>query len=128
LKKTITLLLSIIIGLCVISVALALETDKDKGTTKQKQKIKGNENKGKYLYRKECRPCHKRNSEIGAPELSPNSKTKAQWKEQFIKENYVELECAKEWKKRSEEELNDILTFLYKHAKDSNNPASCSQQ
>jgi len=130
LKKTV-ILLSIIVGLCIISVGFAFEsknTNKETKKESQKIKIKGNDNKGRYLYRTGCRPCHKRDSDMDAPDLSPKSKSKAQWKEQFIKENYVELECGKEWKKKSKEELNDIFIFLYNHAKDSKNPTGCSQQ
>ncbi|MBW1649972.1 MAG: cytochrome c [Deltaproteobacteria bacterium] len=111
-KKTVILLLSIVIGLCVIGVSFAVESD-------------GNERKGKYVYRQECRQCHKADSEAGAPNLSPDSKTMAQWESAFEKENYSELECAKEWDKRSEEELNDIFTYLHKYAADSPTPAKC---
>ncbi len=81
----------------------------------------GNERKGKYLYRKYCRKCHDGST---AKELSPNSKTMEQWKKVF--ENYKDLECKDEWEKIRHKDLNDIFTYLYKHAYDSPQPATCS--
>ena len=58
----------------------------------------GNERKGKYMYRKNCRSCH---DGSGAVELSPNSKTQAQWERTF--DRYERLECVEEWNKLQEQ-------------------------
>lgn len=86
-------------------------------------KDKGNSRKGKYLYRQNCRTCHK--EDASAPPLSPDSKTMAQWKRIFEPEKYKELACKEEWEKRSADELLDIYTYLYKGAADSPTPAKC---
>lgn len=80
----------------------------------------GNDRKGKYLYKKSCRSCH---DGSGAQELSPNSKTQAQWQRSF--ESYERLECVEEWKKLPETDLKDIYSYLYNHAYDSPQPATC---
>jgi hypothetical protein len=80
----------------------------------------GNERKGKYMYRKSCRSCH---DGSGATELSPNSKTMAQWERSFGK--YERLDCIEEWNKLKQEDLNDIYSYLYNHAYDSAQPATC---
>ena len=80
----------------------------------------GNERRGKYLYRKNCRSCHDGSS---AKELAPNSKTQAQWESSF--NSYQDLKCSEEWKGLSSERQNDIFTYLYKHAYDSDQPATC---
>ncbi|OQX63494.1 MAG: hypothetical protein B5M56_02735 [Desulfococcus sp. 4484_241] len=81
----------------------------------------GNEKKGKYLFRKNCRSCHIDGGSAKA--LSPNSKTQAQWDRAFKK--HERLQCADEWKKLSEKDLKDILSYLYNHAFDSPSPATC---
>ncbi len=82
---------------------------------------KGNEKKGKFMYRKTCRACHIDGGSAKA--LSPNSKTQAQWDRAF--EKHERLECADEWKKLSDKDLEDILSYLYNHAFDSPSPATC---
>ncbi len=84
---------------------------------------KGDERKGKYLFRKNCRTCHQEGA--SAKPLSPDSKTQAQWERTFEKEKYQRLECNAEWAKLSEEELLNVLTYLYAHAIDSPAPAKC---
>jgi cytochrome c5 len=83
----------------------------------------GNARKGKHLFRNSCRECHK--EEATATPLSPDSKTQAQWERAFEQESYEELECKDEWTKHSEEDLEDIFTYLYEHAYDSPSPAKC---
>jgi mono/diheme cytochrome c family protein len=80
----------------------------------------GNGRKGKYLYRKNCRTCHDGGS---AAELSPNTKTQAQWQQTF--NTYEQLECAGEWQNMDQDDLTDIFTYLYDHAYDSAQPATC---
>ena len=84
---------------------------------------KGDERKGKYLFRKHCRACHKDGA--SAKPLNPDSKTQAQWERIFKKEKYQNFECHEEWAKRSEEELLNTFTYLRAHAIDSPSPAKC---
>ncbi len=86
---------------------------------------KCNPRKGKYLFRKNCRVCHKPGvtGEMAGKPLSPSSKTQAQWKRVFKKRN--RLKCADEWKKLTEQDIQDILAYLHDHAYDSPSPAKC---
>ena len=59
------------------------------------------------------------------PQISPNTKTQAQWEKIFDKKEYEEFGCKEEWDKLSEKDLLDIYTYLYEHASDSPNPVSC---
>lgn len=81
----------------------------------------GNERKGKYLFRQNCRSCHKDGA--SASPLNPNSKTQAQWERAF--DRYERLECADEWEPLSESDRRDMLTYVYNHAFDSPSPATC---
>jgi len=80
----------------------------------------GNARKGKYLYRSKCRTCHG----TSASDLSPSSKTQAEWKKAFAKPE--SLKCAKEWKGLSPEDKADIFSYLHDYAKDSPSPAKCN--
>ncbi len=82
---------------------------------------KGNARKGKYLFRKNCRTCHSENG--SAAELSPISKTQADWQKVF--DNYKQLECKAEWDKLSDQDRLDMYEQLYGHAYDSPSPAKC---
>lgn len=82
---------------------------------------KGNSRKGKYLFRKSCRTCHMEDG--SAKELSPVSKTQADWEKVF--DNSGELACKDEWAKLSEKDTQDIYAYLYGHAFDSPSPAKC---
>ncbi len=81
----------------------------------------GNARKGKYLYRKSCRTCHVNGG--SAAELSPVSKTQAQWDKVF--ENLDQLQCKAEWAKLSDKDRTDIYAHLWGHASDSPAPAKC---
>ena len=81
----------------------------------------GNARKGKFLYRKNCRSCHGET----ASDLSPSTYTQAEWKAKFA--DPATLPCNNEWgSKVSEQDLNDIFTYLHDFAKDSPSPAKCS--
>jgi len=80
----------------------------------------GNARKGKYTYRAKCRTCHG----ASASDLSPNSKTQAEWKKVFAK--WEGVKCAKEWKGLSAEDRTDIFAYLHDYAKDSPSPAKCN--
>jgi hypothetical protein len=108
------LLASILVALFIAStIGIAMAADQFTNT--------GNDNKGKYLYRKNCRACHHPGGT--AKDLSPNSKTQAQWQRTF--NAYEKLACKDEWKKLSQGDLNDIYTYLFNHAYDSPQPATC---
>ena len=87
---------------------------------------KGNSRKGKYTYRKVYKSCKER-GEIDSPKpvLSPDAKTQAQWKRTFDKKDFDQFQCKEEWSKLSDEDLNNIFTYLYDHAADSPSPAKC---
>ncbi len=82
---------------------------------------KGNARKGKYLYRKSCRTCHINGGNAG--ELSPVSKTQAQWDQVFA--DVGTLACKDEWAKLSDKDRTDIYAHLWGHASDSPMPAKC---
>ena len=103
------ILLTVFIG---ASIGIAFAADPFTGN--------GNERKGKYMYRKNCRSCH---DGSGSAELSPSSKTQAQWERTF--KRYERLECIEEWNKLQHGDLNDIYSYLYGHAYDSPQPATC---
>jgi len=83
----------------------------------------GNSRKGKYLFRKTCRTCHKDGATATA--LSPDSKTQAQWERAFKPEKVAEYSCNTEWEKMSESERLDVFTYVHKFAFDSPSPAKC---
>lgn len=79
----------------------------------------GNARKGKFLYRKNCRSCHGQT----ASDLSPASKTQAEWTALFS--DTSKIKCSPEWTV-NEKDLNDIFSYLHDYAKDSPSPAKCS--
>ncbi len=80
----------------------------------------GNARKGKFLYRKNCRSCH---DGAKASDLSPASKTQAEWKATFG--DMGKIKCSDDWTIK-EKDVNDIFTYLHDYAKDSPSPAKCS--
>lgn len=80
----------------------------------------GNARKGKFLYRKNCRSCH---DGTQAKDLSPADKTQAQWTATFG--DMSQIKCSSDWT-ISEQDLNDIFTYLHDYASDSPSPAKCS--
>ena len=87
----------------------------------------GNYRKGKYLFRKSCRACHMENAKgaVQAKPFDPLSMTMDGWAQAFNPEKVATYECQGEWRKLSEKDINDIFTYLYKHASDSPTPAKC---
>ncbi len=83
----------------------------------------GNPRKGKFLFRKNCRTCHKEGAE--GKELSPASKTMEEWKTAFTQEKIDTYKCKEVFSKLKESDVNDIYTYLYKYAADSPSPATC---
>lgn len=86
----------------------------------------GNERKGKYSYRGVYEACQKR-GEVSEtkPPVNPDAKTQAQWVRVFEKKDFAAFGCATEWNALSQEELDNILAYLWKHAADSPTPAKC---
>ena len=107
LKKTGSAMIVLVFLLASIGLAIAAD--------------KGNARKGKYLYRKNCRTCHIDGG--SAKELSPVSKTQAQWQRVF--KNIDKLQCKDEWSKLSKKDLADVYAHLWGHAFDSPMPAKC---
>ncbi|ABM01381.1 cytochrome c [Shewanella amazonensis] len=81
----------------------------------------GNPKKGKHLYKKECKTCHSKGDAAG--ELTPMSKTMAQWDRFFEKDMHKGK--PEVFQKLSEQELKDVQQFLYDHAADSDQPQTC---
>jgi cytochrome c5 len=82
----------------------------------------GSDTKGKFFFKKTCKSCHAPGG--SAKEVTPLSKTQAQWKAYF---------AAGKHKKGSEkldavlkpEQVKDVQTFLVNHASDSPQPETC---
>lgn len=83
--------------------------------------IDGNKRKGKHIYRKTYKACHGQD----AVPVSPDSKTQAQWVRVFDKNKWDVFGCEETWNTLSEEEQQDILSYLHGHAFDSPSPAKC---
>lgn len=79
----------------------------------------GNPKKGKYLYKKSCKSCHAAGAEGG--ELTPLSKTQAQWDRHFEKKG----QACQGQADLSEKDLKDVQQFLFDHAADSDQPETC---
>jgi cytochrome c5 len=78
----------------------------------------GNPKKGKHLFKKSCKGCHVEGAE--GKLITPMTKTQAQWDRFFGKGEHAD--CLKGL---SETEVKDIQQFLYDHAADSDQPATC---
>ncbi len=90
--------------------------------------LDGYPQKGRHLFMQECRPCHMDNP-IGpepAHYLGPDAKKQAEWIEVF--ENRQNLPCIDYWKNLSEEDMHDLLTYLYCGASDSLTPERCGKK
>ena len=104
-KRSTGIFAALVLVLAAVSMAFAAE---------------GNARKGKFTYRQKCRSCHG----TSASDLSPSSKTQADWKKTFAKPEG--LKCYKEWKGVTPEERADIFAYLHDYAKDSPSPAKCN--
>lgn len=81
----------------------------------------GNPKKGKALYKKNCKECHSTGAVGG--EISPLSKTQAQWDRFFDKDVHSKNPDAV--KNISPADMKDIQQYLYDHAADSDQPQTC---
>lgn len=81
----------------------------------------GNPKKGKFLFKKNCKECHATGAAGG--ELTPLSKTQAQWDRFFDTDKHSKKPDAV--KNVTPEEMKDIQQFLFDHAADSDQPQTC---
>ena len=83
---------------------------------------KGNEGKGRYYFRQTCKDCHVKGGKGG--EVSPLTKTIAQWKSYFVKgkHNGEPLGTL-----LNPDQMRDVQTFLVAHAADSLQPETCGK-
>jgi cytochrome c5 len=83
-----------------------------------------NPNRGKTLYKATCKTCHVKDG--GAKDLTPMSKTQAQWTRVFKTiEPMVKRVQDKTGKTLAAGDLADIKLFLVSHAADSDQPETC---
>jgi mono/diheme cytochrome c family protein len=85
---------------------------------------KGNEGKGRYYFRQTCKDCHVKGAKGG--EVSPLTKTMAQWKTYFTKATHNRA-AEPLTKLMTPEQLRDVQTFLVAHAADSLQPETCGK-
>ena len=82
----------------------------------------GSDTKGKFFFKKTCKSCHA--SGGTAKEVTPLSKTQAQWKAYFAtgkhKKGAEKLDTV-----LKPEQVKDVQTFLVNHASDSPQPETC---
>jgi hypothetical protein len=84
----------------------------------------GDAKKGKALAKEKCKYCHLTGSDGGT--MTPLSKTQRQWERFYEKDKHNKL-APEAWDKISSNELIDIMQFMYDHAADSPQPATCGQ-
>ena len=82
----------------------------------------GSETKGKYYFKKTCKPCHVEGKSGGL--VTPLTKTQAQWKAYFQagKHNKGKEDLSKYL---TPDKIQDVQTFLTAHASDSPQPETC---
>lgn len=84
---------------------------------------KGSDTKGKFYFKKTCKSCHVKGGE--AAELTPLSKTQAQWRKFFEAGKHGKPPVPISPKIVTPEQQLDIKTFLINHASDSPQPETC---
>ena len=84
-----------------------------------------NPNRGKSLFRTTCKSCHVAKGE--AKDLSPLTKTQAQWARAFKRDvdRMLPRVTEKTGKTLTPTELADVQFFLVSHAADSDQPETC---
>ena len=85
-----------------------------------------NPNHGKTLFKAGCKTCHVKDG--GAKDLTPLSKTQAQWTRAFKApsiETMLKRVETKTGKALSPADVADIQAFLVAHAIDSDQPETC---
>ncbi|MBI4912340.1 MAG: cytochrome c [Acidobacteria bacterium] len=84
---------------------------------------KGSDTKGKFYFKKSCKTCHVKGG--SALELTPLSKTQAQWRKVFDAGRHGKAGEGFSPKFGTPEQIRDIKTFLINHASDSPQPETC---
>ena len=84
----------------------------------------GDAQKGKDLAKEKCKYCHVTGADGGT--MTPLSKTQRQWERFYKKDKHNKL-APGAWDKIDTNELLDIMQFMYDHAADSPQPATCGQ-
>jgi cytochrome c5 len=86
-----------------------------------------NPNRGKTLFRNTCKTCHVKDG--GAKDLTPLSKTQAQWTRVFKGDMapMVKRVQTKSNQALTAADLADIQAFLVGHAADSDQPETCGK-
>lgn len=108
----------VISALAALSVAVLLSTIAMAGTPK------GSETKGRNYFRQSCKECHTKGAKGG--EISPLSKTQAQWRIYFTKAKHSD--GAEPLNKvMPDTQLLDVQTYLINHAADSPQPETCGK-
>ena len=85
-----------------------------------------NPNRGKSLFKSGCKTCHVKGG--GGKDLSPMTKTQAQWKRAFEStavDKCVKAMVAKGAKPLTAQDLDDMKFYLVSHAADSDQPETC---
>lgn len=82
----------------------------------------GSETKGKYYFKKTCKPCHRKDGEGG--EVTPLTKTTAQWKAYFDSGSHAGKKLSSIM---DQEKLLHVTTYLQAHASDSPQPETCGE-
>ena len=84
----------------------------------------GDEDLGKELAKARCKHCHIQGAEAGT--MTALSKTRQQWERFFNKRRHNKI-APGAWDPFTDKELKDILQFMYNHAADSDQPATCGE-
>jgi mono/diheme cytochrome c family protein len=85
---------------------------------------KGSETKGRNYFRQSCKECHTKGAKGG--EISPLSKTQAQWRTYFTKAKHSGG-TEPLTKVIPEAQVLDVQTYLINHAADSPQPETCGK-
>ena len=85
---------------------------------------KGNQAKGKYYFRQTCKTCHSKGQPGG--EVTPMSKTMAQWKKYFDAAKHNKGSEALT-KVMPADQITDVAYYLVEHAADSLQPETCGK-
>ena len=84
----------------------------------------GDAKNGKELAKEKCKYCHVTGADGGT--MTPLSKTQRQWERFYIKDQHNK-KAPGTWDQINQNELIDIMQFMYDHAADSPQPATCGQ-
>ena len=114
-NRTFRLVLS---GVAALSVVGLLTTLASAGAPK------GSETKGRHFFRESCKECHTKGAKGG--EVSPLTKTQAQWRLYFQKGKHAGGTEALS-KVMPDAQLLDVQVFVINHAADSPQPETCGK-